>query len=90
MKNIIDYTATHFWARLENDVNKETNLLVTILGRLTRPSYARSREFESHRLTKSYIALQTVRHRFTSTQAAVLPWRYDAELGTANSLHASV
>jgi len=25
----------------------------------------------------------------TSTQVAVLPWRYDAELGTANSLHAS-
>jgi len=22
-------------------------------------------------------------------QVAVLPWRYDAELGTANSLHAS-
>jgi len=26
----------------------------------------------------------------TSTQVAVLPWRYDAEMGTANSLHASV
>jgi len=25
----------------------------------------------------------------TSTQVAVLPWRYDAEMGTANSLHAS-
>jgi len=25
----------------------------------------------------------------TSTQAAVLPWRYDAEMGTVNSLHAS-
>jgi len=25
----------------------------------------------------------------TSTQKAVLPWRYDAEMGTANSLHAS-
>jgi len=24
----------------------------------------------------------------TSTQMAVLPWRYDAEMGTANSLHA--
>jgi len=24
-----------------------------------------------------------------STQPAVLPWRYDAEMGTANSLHAS-
>jgi len=22
-------------------------------------------------------------------QAALLPWRYDAEMGTANSLHAS-
>jgi len=26
----------------------------------------------------------------TSTQVAVLPWRYDTELATANSLHASV
>jgi len=25
----------------------------------------------------------------TSTQEAAFPWRYDAELGTANSLHAS-
>jgi len=25
----------------------------------------------------------------TSTQLAVLPWRYDAEMGTDNSLHAS-
>jgi len=25
----------------------------------------------------------------TSIQVAVLPWRYDAEMGTANSLHAS-
>jgi len=25
----------------------------------------------------------------TSTQVAVLPWRYDAEMGTANSLYAS-
>jgi len=25
----------------------------------------------------------------TSTQAAELPWRYDTEMGTANSLHAS-
>jgi len=25
----------------------------------------------------------------TSTQVAVLPWRYDAEICTANSLHAS-
>jgi len=24
----------------------------------------------------------------TSTQVAVLPWRYDADMGTANSLHA--
>jgi len=34
---------------------------------------------------KSYTALQ----RFTtaSTQVAVLPWRYVAKMGTANSLH---
>jgi len=25
----------------------------------------------------------------TSTKVAVLPWRYDAEMGTANSLHSS-
>jgi len=25
----------------------------------------------------------------TSTQVAVLPWRYDAEMDTANTLHAS-
>jgi len=25
----------------------------------------------------------------TSTQVAVMPWRYDTEMGTANSLHAS-
>jgi len=25
----------------------------------------------------------------TSTKVAVFPWRYDAEMGTANSLHAS-
>jgi len=25
----------------------------------------------------------------TSTQVTVLPWRYDTEMGTANSLHAS-
>jgi len=25
----------------------------------------------------------------TSTQVAMLPWRYDAELGTTNSLYAS-
>jgi len=25
----------------------------------------------------------------TSTQVAVLPWRYNAEMGTANLLHAS-
>jgi len=25
----------------------------------------------------------------TFTQVAVLPWRYDAEMGTVNSLHAS-
>jgi len=37
---------------------------------------------------KSYIALQTIRHRFNIyTQVAVLLSRYDAELVTANSLH---
>jgi len=33
--------------------------------------------------------LQTDRHRFNIyTQVAVLPWRYDAEMVNANSLHA--
>jgi len=41
---------------------------------------------------KSYTALQTVRHRFNIYAIyaiAVLPWRYNAEMGTANSLHGS-
>jgi len=34
--------------------------------------------------------LQTVRHRFNIYAGiAVLLWRYDVEMGTANSLHAS-
>jgi len=34
--------------------------------------------------------LQTVRHRFNIyASIAVLHWRYDAEIRTANSLHAS-
>jgi len=41
------------------------------------------------RPAKSYTALQTVRHRDTSTQVAVLPWRYAAKLYIANTLHAS-
>jgi len=36
---------------------------------------------------------QILRKRFstasTSTQVAVFPWRYDAKMGTANTLHAS-
>jgi len=38
---------------------------------------------------KSYTALQRFVTDSISTQVAVLPWRYDAEMGTANSLHAS-
>jgi len=34
--------------------------------------------------------LQTVRHRFNIyASCCVLPWRYDAKMGTANLLHAS-
>jgi len=34
--------------------------------------------------------LQTVFHRFNIYESSVLlPWRYDAEMDTANSLHAS-
>jgi len=55
-----------------------------------RASCTGGREFVSQRPAKSYTALQT---RFatasTSTQVAVLPWRYDTEMGTTNSLHAS-
>jgi len=36
----------------------------------------------------SYTVLQRFVTVSTSTQVAVLPWRYDAEMGTANSLHA--
>jgi len=38
---------------------------------------------------KSYIALQRFATASTFTQVAVLPWRYDGEMGTANSLLAS-
>jgi len=54
-----------------------------------RASYAGGQEFESQRPVKSYTALQTVCHRFNIYAVAVLPWRYDAEMGTGNSLHAS-
>jgi len=35
--------------------------------------------------------LPTVRHRFNiyASTVALLPWRYDAEMGNANSLYAS-
>jgi len=36
-----------------------------------------------------YFLIQTVRHYLTSTEVPVLPWRYDAEMGAANSLHAT-
>jgi len=39
---------------------------------------------------KSYTALQRFTSTaFTSTQVPVLPWRYVAAIGTANSLHTS-
>jgi len=44
------------------------------------------REFESQRPAKSYTALQMVHHRL-NIYRGVLPWRYDAVMGTANSLH---
>jgi len=56
--------------------------------RLTRVPN-RSREFESqagqvlHSVANGSSPLQHLR------QVAVLPWRYDTEMGTANSLHAS-
>jgi len=57
--------------------------------RLTRVPRLREVWSSNPRPAKSYTALQTVRHRFKSTQVAVLSWRYDAGMGTANSLHAS-
>jgi len=59
--------------------------------RLTRvASCAGGREFESQRPTISYTSLQTARHRFNIYAGnCLLPWRYNAEMGTANSLHAS-
>jgi len=51
---------------------------------------AGSREFDSQRPAKSYTALQTVRHRFNISASSCVAMAYDAEMGTANSLHASV
>jgi len=60
--------------------------------RLTHMSRVQEVESSNSRLVKSsYKALQMVRHRFDIDAmpiAAILPWRYDAEKGTANSLHA--
>jgi len=57
-----------------------------MVERLTRMS--RVREFDSQRPGKSYTALQTIRHRFNiyASSVAALPWRYNAEMGTANSV----
>jgi len=38
---------------------------------------------------KSYKALQAVHHRFNIYADSCFAWRYDAEMGTANSLHVS-
>jgi len=38
---------------------------------------------------KSYKHCKWFATASTSTQVAVLPWRYDTELGTTNSLHTS-
>jgi len=37
----------------------------------------------------NFTALQTVCATSTSTQVAVLPWRYVVDMGTTTSLHAS-
>jgi len=50
---------------------------------LTRLPRAGGREFVSQKPVKSYAVLQTVRHRFNIyAGTAVLPWRYDTEMGT--------
>jgi len=46
----------------------------------------RSRVCESQRSAKSNSVASGSPTTSTSTQVVVLPWRYDAEMGTANSL----
>jgi len=53
-------------------------------------SCAGGREFVSQKPAKSHAALQMVRHRFNIYPGSCAARRYDAEMGTANSLHASV
>jgi len=60
-----------------------------------RASCAGGREFEFQRPAKSYNGSPQCCKRFATASTsfslvAVLPWRYDAEMGIANSLHASV
>jgi len=55
-----------------------------------RASCGGDREFESQRPSKSYTALQTVRHGFNTyagSFAALTLWR--EYMGTVNSIHAS-
>jgi len=61
-----------------------------MIERLTRVSRVREVWSSKPKQAKSYIALQTDGHPSTSsTQVAVLTWRYVAEMGTTNSLHVS-
>jgi len=48
---------------------------------------AESQKFVSQRPAEAYTVCTTAS---TSTQVAVLPWCYDVEMGTANSLHVSM
>jgi len=47
------------------------------------------REFESQSRSNLTQRCKRFATASTTTQAAVLPWRYDAKMGTANSLHVS-
>ena len=72
---------------------KLDNLLSTYrpVGRaVTRSSLERQVWGSNLGPVKSNTVLPTARHRCDiSSKGAVLPWRNDAEMGSANSLHAS-
>jgi len=69
-------------------VVEEVQEITSLAERLTRMPRVREVWSSKPGPAKSYTALQTV-CASTPTQVAVLPWCYDTEMGTANSLHAS-
>jgi len=79
-----------YYSRDVNSFKSFLHLTALMVEQLTR--MPREREVESLN-PKSRSNLTQPCKQFvtasTSTQVAVLPWRYDAEMGTANSLHTS-